>query len=122
MAANIEATLSAAKYTRYIHQLLCSPQASTLLQALAVSTELSTIPGLTPTLINNNLPCSTATNKGHMRRHQSNTASTRNVHNKTVAAWAEADQMMPQQEACSMQDVFCIAALANANTRTMYTD
>ena len=35
---------------------------------------------------------------------------------------AEVDQMMPQQEACSMQDVFCFAVLANANTRTMYTD
>ncbi len=31
MAANVEATLSAAKYARYIHQLLCSPPASTLL-------------------------------------------------------------------------------------------
>jgi hypothetical protein len=30
--------------------------------------------------------------------------------------------MMPQQEACSMQDVFCFAALADANTGTMYTD
>jgi hypothetical protein len=30
--------------------------------------------------------------------------------------------MMPQQEACSMQDMFCFAALANANTGTMYTD
>ncbi len=30
--------------------------------------------------------------------------------------------MMPQQEACSMQDVFCIDALADANTETMYTD
>jgi hypothetical protein len=30
--------------------------------------------------------------------------------------------MMPQQEACSMQDVSCFAAFADANTRTMYTD
>ena len=30
--------------------------------------------------------------------------------------------MMPQQEACSMQDVFCFASLADANTGTMYTD
>ncbi len=29
---------------------------------------------------------------------------------------------MPQQETCSMQDVFCFAALANANTGTMYMD
>ncbi len=57
-----------------------------------------------------------------MRRHQVNTASTQNIHNETVAAWAEVDRMMPQQEACSMQDVFCFAALANTNTGTMYTD
>jgi hypothetical protein len=30
--------------------------------------------------------------------------------------------MMPQHEACSMQDMFCFTALANANTGTMYTD
>ncbi len=30
--------------------------------------------------------------------------------------------MMPQQEACSMQYMFCFTALANANTRTMNTD
>jgi hypothetical protein len=30
--------------------------------------------------------------------------------------------MMPQQEACSMQDIFCFATLADANTGTMYTD
>jgi hypothetical protein len=30
--------------------------------------------------------------------------------------------MMPQQETCSMQDVFCFAALAGANTGTMYMD
>jgi hypothetical protein len=35
---------------------------------------------------------------------------------------AEVDRMMPQQEACSMQDVFCFAALADANTGTIYTD
>jgi hypothetical protein len=45
-----------------------------------------------------------------------------NVHNETVATWAEVDRMMPQQEAYSMQDVFCFAALADANTGTMYTD
>jgi hypothetical protein len=122
MAANVKATSSAAKYARYIHQLLCSPPTSTLIWALAVSTKLSTIPGLTPAFINNDLPCSTATNKGHMRRHQSNTASTRNIQNNKVSARAKVDWMMPQQEACSMQDIFCFATLANANTGTMYTD
>ncbi len=122
MATNVKATLSAAKYARYIYQLLSTPLASTLVQALAVSTKHSTIPGLTPALINNNLPHSTATDKGHMHRHQSNTASTRNIQNDKVAVWAKVDRMMPQQEACSMQDIFCFAALTNANTGTMYTD
>jgi len=122
MAANVEATSSAPEYARYIHQLLCSPPASTLMQALAISTELSTIPGLTPAFINNNLPRSTATNKGHMRRHRSNTASTRNVQHVKVATRAKVDRMMPQQEVCNMQDMFCFAALADANTGTMYTD
>ena len=30
--------------------------------------------------------------------------------------------MMPQQEVCNVQDMFCFAALANANTGTMYKD
>ncbi len=30
--------------------------------------------------------------------------------------------MTPQQEACGMQDMFCFAVLANANTRIMYMD
>jgi hypothetical protein len=92
------------------------------MRALAISTELSTIPGLTPAFINKNLPRSTATDKGHMRRHRSNTASTRNVQHVKVAARAEVDRMMPQQEVCNMQDMFCFAALADANTGTMYTD
>jgi hypothetical protein len=69
VAANIDATSSAAKYACYIHQIICSPPAATLLRALDLSKELATIPGLTTTLIKNHLPCSTATNKGHMQRH-----------------------------------------------------
>ena len=47
MAANDSATSSSAEYARYVHQLLCSPPAFTLLHALATSTKLTTIPGLT---------------------------------------------------------------------------
>jgi hypothetical protein len=47
MAANVDATSSAAKYARYVHQLLCLPLAATLLLALDKSTKLQTIPGLT---------------------------------------------------------------------------
>jgi hypothetical protein len=122
MAANVEATSSAPEYARYVHQLLCSPPAATLLKALTISTELSTIPGLTPALVMKHLPRSTATDKGHMRRHRSNTASTRNVQQERVCARAEVNRMMPRQELCNMQDILCFAALADANTGTMYTD
>jgi hypothetical protein len=74
-AAKVVATFSATEYCRYIRQLLCSPPAATLLQALDKSTELKTIPGLIPSLICKHLPRSTATNKGHMHCHRANNAS-----------------------------------------------
>jgi hypothetical protein len=122
IAANVKATSSAAEYARYIHQYICSPPSATLLGALQRSEELATIPGLTTTLIKNHLPRSTATDKGHMRRHRSNTASTQNNQNDIIAARSEVDHMFPQQEICAMQDVFCFAALANNISGTMYTD
>ena len=114
MAANIDATSSTAKYARYIHQTLCSPTAATLLLALTKSTELKITPGLTATLIHNHFPKSTATDKGHMRRHCANTASTRNNHPAIVLARAEVDNMFPMHEACAVHDMFCFAALADA--------
>jgi hypothetical protein len=66
VAANIDTMSSSAKYARYIHQIMCSLLASTLLQALDLNEELATIPGLTTTLIKNHLSCSTATDKGYM--------------------------------------------------------
>ena len=107
---------------QHIHQCICSPPTPLLLGALLSSQELATIPGLTPALIKKHLPQSTATDKGHMRRHRSNTASTRNMQHDIIAAHSEVDHMFPQQEHCAMQDVFCFAALANTITGTMYTD
>jgi hypothetical protein len=67
LAANIDATSSATKYARYIHQIMCSPPGSTLLRALDLIKELATIPSLTTALIKNHLPRSTTTDKEHMR-------------------------------------------------------
>ncbi len=122
IAVNVDATSSAAKYAHYIHQCMCSLPSATLLGALDHSEELTTIPGLMPALIKNHLPCSTATDKGHMGQHRSNTASTQNMQDDIVNARAEVDRMFPQHELCAMQDVFCFTALANAITGTMYTD
>jgi hypothetical protein len=102
MGTNIDATSSATEYACYIHQFLCSPPTSTLLRALEQSTELTTIPGLTSTLIHSHLPRSTATDKGRMHQHRANTASTRNVQANIVAARAEVDRMFPAHEACTM--------------------
>jgi hypothetical protein len=122
MAANVDATSSSAKYARYLHQLLCSPPAATHLHALASSTELTTIPGLTLALICSHLPCSMATNKGHMCRHPSYTAATCNDHASIVLARAEVNWMCPPHRACAVQDMFCFAALVNATLGKMYTN
>ncbi len=111
IAANVDATSSAAEYARYIHQCMCSPPSATLLGALDRSEELATIPGLMPALIKNHLPCSTSTDKGYMHRHRTNTASTQNMQDDIVNVQAEVDRMFPQHELCAMQDVFCFAAL-----------
>jgi hypothetical protein len=122
VAANIDATSSAAKYARYIHQNMCSPPASTLLQALDLSEELATIPGLTTALIKNHLPGSTATNKGHMQQHRTNTAFKCNMQSDIIAACAVVDCMFAPHEICAMQDMFCFAALANDIMGTMHTN
>jgi hypothetical protein len=66
VAANVDATTSAAKYAHFIHQIMCSPPASALLQALDLSEELATIAGLTTALIKNHLPHSAPTDKKQM--------------------------------------------------------
>jgi hypothetical protein len=122
MAAIIDATSSTAKYACYIHQLLCSLTAVTLLLALTTSTELETIPGLTTNLIHAHFPKPTATDKGHMRHHCVNTASTHNNHPDIVRARTNVDNMFLIHEACAVQDMFCFVSLADATSGTMYTD
>jgi hypothetical protein len=121
MAVNVDATSSSAEYAPYVHQLLCSPLVATLLHALATSTKLTTIPGLTPALIHSHLPHSMATNKGHMHCHRSCTASTCSKHASILLTWAKVDQMCPPREAWAVQDMCCFAALANAMLGIMYT-
>jgi hypothetical protein len=75
-----------------------------------------------PVLICSHLPRSTASDKGHMRRHRSNTASTCNKHADIILANAKVDHMFPTHKACAAQNMFCFAALVDATTGTMYTD
>jgi hypothetical protein len=122
IAANVDTTSSAGQYACYIHQALCSPPVTTLIQALKRSRELVTIPGFTAHLINTHLPYSKATDKGHMRCHCHRIQSTRTMQPAIVQARRNVDSLQPSKEICSAHAMFCFAALANLNTGTMYTN
>jgi len=122
IAANVDATSTAAEYARFIHQALCSPTATTLLWALERSKELATIPGFTSRLVRTHLPLSTATDKGHMRRHQQGTRSTGSLQPAILDARRQVDELTPTEEICATHDIFCFAALTDLTTGTMYTN
>jgi hypothetical protein len=111
IAANIEATSSAGEYACYIDQALCSPPATTLIQALKQNRELATIPGLMAHLINTHLPYSTATNKGHMRHHQQGIQSTGTMQLAIIYAWQEVNSLQPAKEICTAHDCFVLPPL-----------
>ncbi len=45
-----------------------------------------------------------------------------NTQSDIIVICAKVDRMFPTKEACAMQDMFCFAVLADANTSTIYTD
>ena len=67
MMMDIYPTSSPADLAQYLHQILCSPPKSTLLKAIR-NIQFRSIPGLAYELINDHLPPSAATEKGHMIR------------------------------------------------------
>ena len=122
ITANVEATSTAAEYARFVHQALCSPPATLLLRALERSKELATIPGFMSRLVGTHLPRSTATDKGHMQRHQQGTRSTRSLQPAILEARRQVNKLLPTKEICAAHDIFCFVALADLNTGTMYTN
>jgi len=122
IAANVDATSTAAEYARFIHQALCSPTPAMLLWALERSKELATIPGFKSGLVRTHLPFSTATNKGHMHRHRQGTRSTRSLQPAILNVCCQVDKLIPSEEICAAHDIFCFAALADLTTGTMYTN
>ncbi len=122
MATNVATTSTASDHARFLHQALCSPPTTSLLQALAHSTELKMFPGLTPHLIIHHLPPSTATNKGHMRQHRQGIQSTWTSQPAILQTRAKVNHLVPTKEICTAHDMFCFAALADLHTGMMYTD
>ena len=121
VATNVIQTSTVEELAQYYHQCLLSPPKATLLRAIN-NQPLTTFPGLTYDLISKHLPPSTATDKGHMKRRRQNIRSTRSNKDAVTQAKYEASDMNPPQQMCSALDMFCFAALADANEGTMYTD
>ena len=107
IAANVEATSTAAEYAHFVHQALCSPPAKSLLRAFERSKELATIPGFTLRLVRTHLPRSTTTDKGHMRRHRQGTRSTRSLQPAILKARRQVNELLPTEEICAAHDLSC---------------
>jgi hypothetical protein len=122
IATNVKATSTAAEYAWFVHQALWFPPAATLLWALERSKELATIPSFSLRLVCNHLPLSTATNKGHMRRHRQGTGSTRSLQPAILDVRRQVDNLHPTKEICAAHNIFCFPALADLSTGTMYTN
>ena len=107
----------------YLHQCLCSPPKSALLEAIR-NKQLDSIPGLTYDLIAKHLPPSTDTEKGHMIITRQGARSTRSNHQVVKYARAQVDNMIPPEQVCTAIDdeVFCFSILADQNDNTIYSD
>jgi len=114
-------TMSKDELAKYHHQTLCSPPKITLLKAIK-NNQLRSFPGLTYQLINKYLPPSTATDKGHMVRRSQGIQSTSNNRQDILDARQAVDDMNPTEQVCAAHDIFCMAALADKISGTMYTD
>jgi hypothetical protein len=120
MATNVAATSMAGSQAGFFHQAVCSPPTPILLRALAQSSELTTIPGLTPHLIIHHLLSSTATNNGHMQRYRQGVQITRMKQPAILQAHADLDCLQPIEELCSAHNMFCFTALVELDTGMVY--
>ena len=70
------------------------------------------------------MPPSSASNKGHMVRTRKNLQSTRSQRKETLDARLAVDNMNPPHQICTAIDneMFCFAALSDANEDTIYSD
>lgn len=104
---------------KYLHQCFFSPTKATLLKSIN-NNQLLGVPGLTKESVTKHLPPSSATIKGHMHRIPKNVRLTRNTNNIVKNELDE--DIAPCHDTAAQCEVFCFAALANDNERTLYTD
>ena len=122
-AFNMVPTSSHAQLAMFYHQCIGSPPVSTFVKAIR-NGQFRSFPGLTAELITKHLPPSKATAKGHMVRRRQGVQATRSQRKQIQDAHLELADMNPPQEACAAHDneMFCFAALADANEGVIYSD
>ena len=118
-AANSINTMPKAELAKY--QSFCLPPKVPFHKGID-NKHLRSIPGLTHDLIHKRIQPSTATDKGHIRRVKQGIQSTRNTTKAKQDARLEVADMNPIHHVCTTHDMFCFAALADANIGTIYTD
>lgn len=118
-------TSTKAELARYHHQWMGSPPNLALLRTLQNhSKELETFPGLDKRLITRHLPPSKATAKGHRVRVRKGLNSTKSNRQDVINARAEVDDMVPQEQACTVFDnkMFCFVVTRDDDNKTIYSD
>ena len=119
-----------------MHQTFFSMPPATLIKAIN-NHQLDGIPFMKAELIRKHLPTAPATSKGHMKRPRAGICSTRKAHHRRDLASPTLikinnihqnairtnPHLIPDDEPLDgMNNVFCFAALADTNKRTLYTN
>ena len=82
--------------------------------------QLLGFPGLAKEAVTKHLPPSTATVQGHLHNTRKNVRSTQSTPN--LQSTRNFDDQFPTKEANAACELFCCAALADQNEKTIYTD
>ena len=111
------------EFSKYHHQSVCSPPKSSFLRAIA-NQQFRIFPGLTYQMINNHIPLSTATDKGHTIRQGNGVQSTKHNRQDILDAQQAVDDLNPPQQMCTaLEDsMYCFAVLGDMTDSTIYTD
>ena len=114
-AQNVYSIKTKQNAVKYMHQAMCSPRQSTLLNAAKLNF-LKEAPHLSVRAITKYLPPAPATAKGHMKRPRQGLRSTTPKPRPTRAPTS------PPKHEEGVAHVFCFGAFADKNTGVVYTD
>ena len=135
-AANVYTIPYRQNQVKFVHQAFFSPTIATLLKAIN-NGQMEGIPFMKADMVRRHLPASPATSKGHMKRPRAGIRSTRKIGKRSMRpsqAIEKATKIHPNalktiahhipddEPLDGANNIFCFAALADKNDRTLYTD